>query len=207
MITRWLLHANDPADWRMHTSFPVSVPKPRCAVCSVTRRPVSSRSHGGQKTGLQRLWACAFGLVRPQGPRVRDLSCGDTRVYLYLELRRVACRRCGKVKRERLDFLADNPLYTKRFAHYVGRRCASATIKAVAKELHLDWHTVKALDKQYMRTQLARAGTPGPKAIGIDEILHSQGTHLPHRGQRSHPLPADLVRWRGPFRGEYGAVL
>jgi hypothetical protein len=25
---------------------------------------------------------------------------------------RVACRGCGKVKRERLDFLADNPLYT-----------------------------------------------------------------------------------------------
>ena len=83
--------------------------------------------------------------------RARDLSCGDTRVYLDLEIRRVACRCCGTVKRERLDFLADNPLYTKRFAHYVGRRCANATIQAVAKELHLDWHTVKELDKQYMR--------------------------------------------------------
>ena len=30
---------------------------------------------------------------------------------------------CGKVKRERLEFLADNPFYTKRFAYYVGRRC------------------------------------------------------------------------------------
>jgi transposase len=107
--------------------------------------------------------------------RVRDLSSGDTRVYLDLEIRRVACRRCGMVKRERLDFLADNPLYTKRFAHYVGRRCVSATIKAVAKELHLDWHTVKELDKQYMRAQLARAGTPGPTAIGIDEISIRKG--------------------------------
>jgi hypothetical protein len=35
------------------------------------------------------------------------------------------------VKRERLDFLADNPLYTRRFAYYVGRRCRSATIKDV----------------------------------------------------------------------------
>jgi transposase len=57
--------------------------------------------------------------------RVRDLSCGDTRVYLELEVRRLNCRNCGKVKRERLDFLADNPLYTKRFAYFVaaaGRR-------------------------------------------------------------------------------------
>src|SRR6516225_10166895 len=47
--------------------------------------------------------------------RVRDLSCGDTRVYLELEVRRLDCRTCGKVKREQLDLLADNPLYTKRF--------------------------------------------------------------------------------------------
>jgi len=107
--------------------------------------------------------------------RVRDLACADTRIYLEIEVRRVYCRCCGAVKRERLDFLADNPLYTKRFAYYVGRRCASAAIKAVAKELHLDWHTVKELDKQYMRAQLDRIGTPGPKAIGIDEISIRKG--------------------------------
>jgi transposase len=45
----------------------------------------------------------------------------------------------------------------------------------VAKELRLDWHTVKVLDKHYMRSQLARAGTPGPKAIGIDEISIRKG--------------------------------
>ena len=80
------------------------------------------------------------------------------------------CRSCGKVKREQLEFLADNPFYTKRFAHYVGRRCRSTTIKELAKELYLDWDTVKALEKQYMRAQLANTGTPGPKAIGVDEI-------------------------------------
>jgi transposase len=101
---------------------------------------------------------------------VRDLSCGDTRVYLEFEVRRLHCRRCGKVKREQLDFLADNPLYTRRFAFYVGRRCRSASIKDVAQELRLDWHTVKTLEKQYMAAQLERIGTPGPRAIGIDEI-------------------------------------
>ena len=37
------------------------------------------------------------------------------------------CRRCGKLERERLDFMADNPFYTKRFSHYVGRRCRQGT--------------------------------------------------------------------------------
>jgi transposase len=106
---------------------------------------------------------------------VRDLSCGDMRIYLEFEVRRVQCQSCGKVKRERLDFLADSPFHTKRFAHYVGRRCRSTTIKDLAKELRLDWDTVKTLEKQYMRAQLAKAGTPGPKAIGIDEISIRKG--------------------------------
>src|SRR5215475_7380828 len=89
--------------------------------------------------------------------------------------------RCGGLiaataaKRERLDFLADNPLYTKRFAYFVGRRCRQAAIADVAKELALDWHTVKTLEMQYMEAQLARAGTPGPQVIGIDEIAIRKG--------------------------------
>jgi transposase len=121
--------------------------------------------------------------------RIRDLSCADTRVYLEVEVRRVHCRSCGKVKREHLDFLADNPLYTKRFAFYVGRRCRSATVKDVARELHLDWHAVKELDKQYMTVQLARAGTPGPKAIGIDEISI-------RKGHTYRIVVSDLIRRR-----------
>jgi transposase len=92
------------------------------------------------------------------------------RVYLEIEVRRVECRSCDAVKAEKLDFLSENPFYTERFAFYVGRRCRASTIKDVAKELNLDWHTVKELDKHYMREQLRRVGTPGPKIIGIDEL-------------------------------------
>jgi transposase len=107
--------------------------------------------------------------------RVRDLSCGDKRVYLAFALRRVGCSRCHAVKNECLDWLADNPLYTKRFAFFVGRRCRQTPIKEVAEELFLDWHAVKELDKQYMREQLRRVGTPAPRVIGIDEIDIAKG--------------------------------
>ena len=100
---------------------------------------------------------------------MRDLSCGDMRILLELEVRRIDCRSCGKVKQERLDFLANNPFYTKRFAYFVGRRCRQASISDVAKELALDWHTVKALEMQYTKA-LARAGTPGPLASGSTRL-------------------------------------
>jgi len=121
--------------------------------------------------------------------RTRDLSCGDARIYLEFEVRRVQCRSCGRVKRERLEFLADNPFYTKRFAHYVGQRCRTMTIKDLAEELNLDWDTVKTLEKQYMRAQLAKAGTPGPKVIGIDEISI-------RKGHTYRIVVSDLIRRR-----------
>jgi len=83
--------------------------------------------------------------------------------------------KCGHVKSEKLDWLADNPFYTKRIAFHVGRRCRSSAISDVAKELHLDWKTVKALEMQYMKEQLRRSGKPHPRVIGIDEIAVRKG--------------------------------
>jgi len=117
-------------------------------------------------------------------------------------LRRIRCRHCGTVKHERLEFLADNPRYTRRFAREVGRRCRDACLKDVARALHLDWHTVKELEKDYMREQLRRAGEPRPKIIGIDEVSV-------RKGQQYRIVVSDLVRRRpiwfdGPDRSQAG---
>jgi transposase len=128
--------------------------------------------------------------------RVRDLASGPFRIYLLVDIRRVDCRRCGSVKREGLEWLADNPFYTRRFATYVGRRCRCETIKDLATELALDWDTVKELDKQYMRAQLTRVGTPGPKVIGIDELSI-------RRGHTYRIVVSDLERRRPIWFGGY----
>jgi len=90
-------------------------------------------------------------------------------------VRRFQCRHCGTVKRERLEDFLENALHTERFARYVGKRCRSGTIKDVAEELNLDWHTVKRLEKQHIQEQLKRAGKPRPKVLGIDEISVRKG--------------------------------
>jgi len=76
---------------------------------------------------------------------------------------------------EKLPWIAENGKYTKRFTFFIGRKCRTMTVKDVAKEQRIDWHTVKELDKQYMSEQLRRSGFPGPKAIGIDEIAVRKG--------------------------------
>ena len=77
----------------------------------------------------------------------------------------------------------------------------------MAEELYLDWDAVKELDKQYMREQLRRAGKPGPRVIGIDEIAIA-------KGHKYRIVVSDLERGRpiwfggqGPLRSEPGRVL
>ena len=85
------------------------------------------------------------------------------------------CPRCRNVFVEHLDWLATNPRYTQRFALHVGRLCRDMPNTAVAEIEQLHHSTVKDLDKHYMQQQLARAGPPTPRAIGVDEIAIRKG--------------------------------
>ena len=64
----------------------------------------------------------------------------------------------------------------------------------MARELHLDWKTVKALEMEYMREQLRRTGTPAPTIIGIDEISI-------RKGHTYRIVVSDLLRGRAIWFG------
>jgi transposase len=74
-----------------------------------------------------------------------------------------------------MDWLAKNPRYTQRYALHVGALCRDMTNKAVAEMERLHDSTVKDLDKLYMKQQVALAGPPRPRAIGVDEISVRKG--------------------------------
>ena len=76
---------------------------------------------------------------------------------------------------EKLDWLAKNPRYTKRFAAHVGDQCREQTHSTVAQRERLHRHTVKDLDKLYMQQQVEKAGLPAPRVIGVDEIAIGKG--------------------------------
>jgi transposase len=106
---------------------------------------------------------------------VRDLPCGDKRIYLEVEVRRVRCPMTGKIRQEDLEELLASPHSTKRYALQIGRRCAKSTIKDVAREERLDWKTVKEYEKIYMQEKLNRRGEVHPRVLGIDEISIRKG--------------------------------
>ncbi len=127
---------------------------------------------------------------------IRDVDCGSWRIWLEVEIRRVDCPRCHKVKTETLSWLSQSGRQTERFVQRVGRRCREASISSVAEEFGLHWDTVKSIDIQYMQRQLKDHPLEPPAAIGIDEISV-------RKGHEYRIVVHDLVRrrpiWFGGF--------
>jgi transposase len=122
----------------------------------------------------------------------------DWRIYLQCQRWRVQCPRCGGAHVEKLDWLAQNPRYTQRFALQVGRLCRDMSNKAVAERERLHHGTVKDLDKLHMQQQVTCAGLPAPRDIAIDEISIRKGAPLPGQCQRPGVGPHHLGRRGGP---------
>ncbi len=136
-----------------------------------------------QKNGMCLLWYSASELLRQESAssarfvlwRDADLSGGGDSACPVSEMREGETGGVGVAFEK--SFLHKEVCFSfdKLRTGFVGRRCRSMTIQDVAKELKLDWHTVKELDKQYMEKQLQRTGVPAPEAIGIDEISLRKG--------------------------------
>jgi transposase len=87
----------------------------------------------------------------------------------------VACPDCG-VRQENLDWLADNPRFTKGFAQAVGRQARKMPLTDVARFHRLSWGAARRLEEAYMEDLLAKH--PSPKrlrAIGMDEVSIRKG--------------------------------
>lgn len=67
------------------------------------------------------------------------------------------CRKCGKVKTERLSWLAETGLHTRRLMIEVGRRCRGAVVKDVAKALdqvrRSEYKRLSGKDRAYIKGQ------------------------------------------------------
>ena len=128
---------------------------------------------------------------------VGDTNAAGWRRYLAFEQRRVAGSRCQGVTVERLEWLAQNPRDTHRFAQHVGTLCRDMSNKAVAQLLHLHEHTVKDLDTRYMQAWLAKTPQPAPQVIGVDALSI-------RKGHTYRIIVSDLERGRPSWIGGTG---
>ena len=174
----------------MHIASPDSVQNPWSAVSSVIPRHVLFASCAGEKNGLWGLRESPAKFLRSQDPsRARSLLWRHSGVLGVRDPSRVLPELRHREARD-VELVGRQPVLHQalRLLRVVGS-FVGPRLSGVARELRLNWKTVKALEIEYMREQLRRAGTPAPSVIGIDEI--SIGRWHSYR-----IIVSDLVRGR-----------
>ena len=207
IIFRWPTHRSDSGACGTRTRSPAFASS-RCAVCSVIRRRASLRSPGAQKNGLRVRAGGIIGWYDLADAQVRDLPCGDSACGSSgVELRRVDAGSCGRVKRERLDLLADESRVHARFRPlYVGPALSQRDGQGGGRRAVARLGYGQEMEKHYMHAQLARAGSRGPRRSASTRSRFGR-VMLSYRRERSDPPGR---RWFGGgdrSDGEPGAVL
>lgn len=103
--------------------------------------------------------------------RIRSLDFGRVKVYVEVEVRRIRCRHCGRMFREKIPFLASRKArVTRAFEWEMYELRASMSISAVAEWLDIDPGTVKEAEKRILSAKYRTVDLKGTRIIGIDEL-------------------------------------
>ena len=103
--------------------------------------------------------------------RIRSLDFGRVRVYVEVEVRRIRCRKCGKMFREKIPFLASpKARVTRAFEWEMFELRSQMSITAVSEWLDIDPDTVKDAEKRILDARYRRVDLKGVRMIGIDEL-------------------------------------
>lgn len=105
---------------------------------------------------------------------IRDLPILDADTWLRVPRRRVHCPSCGP-KIEHLSWLDPFARVTRRLADSVARLCRDVPVQHVAAYYHLDWKTVKRIDRQSLEETLGPVDLKGVTVLLMDEFAIHKG--------------------------------
>jgi transposase len=151
-----------------------------------------------QERGDLRCAACGSPRVIRRGGEVRrfrSLPIGSRPVQIILEVARVGCADCGKVRQVPLDLADERRSYTHAFERYVLELSQRMTIRDVAEHLHVGWDLVKDIQHRYLSRKFRRIKLRHLRQIAIDEIAIG-------RGQRYLTVVLDLESGAVVFVGD-----
>jgi len=106
---------------------------------------------------------------------IRDLDFGPVRVTIECIYRQVFCAECNRILVEDLEFFEPSRRITKRLARYIHELCKVLTVQDVARHLHLDWKTVKDVDKSFLEEEFGETDYTGLSVLAVDEIAVKKG--------------------------------
>jgi transposase len=135
--------------------------------------------------------------------RWRHLDLGAARLCLQAEIRRLACRACGRVRTETVPWARPGARFTRDFEDVVASLAQRTDKTTITRLLRCSWEAVAAITVRVVATRLDEARLDGLYRIGIDEVSYRKG-HRYLTVVADHDRDGAVV-WAG--EGKSGATL
>ena len=103
------------------------------------------------------------------------LPTGLRKNYAELDIPRVYCPHCDKLRQICLGFAEDFRSYSKAFERYALELCELMTINDVARHLGVSWGTVKNIHKRHLQKKYGKPSLKNLRTLAIDEISNGKG--------------------------------
>ena len=103
------------------------------------------------------------------------LPTGRHKNYAQVDIPRVYCHRCDKLRQIQLGFAEEHHSCSRLLERYVCDLCKIMTIHDVAQHLDISWSTVKDIHKRYLNKKYKTPNLKNLHKIAIDEISCGKG--------------------------------
>jgi transposase len=133
----------------------------------------------------------------------RHLDLGAARLFLEAEIRRLACRRCGRVRTETVPWARPGARLTRDFEDVVAYLAQRTDKTTITRLLRCSWEAVAAITVRVVAAHLDDARLDDLYRIGIDEVSYRKG-HRYLTVVADHDRDGAVV-WAG--EGKSGATL
>lgn len=110
--------------------------------------------------------------------RWRHLDLGATKLLLEAEIRRLDCRRCGRVRTETVDWARPAARHTRDFEDVVAWLAQHTDKTTITKLLRTSWETVAAIVVRVVAEHVDGRRLEGIYRIGVDEVSWRAGNRF-----------------------------
>lgn len=105
----------------------------------------------------------------------RGLDLGSCRLVLRAEIRRLSCRRCGRVRTEEVPWARSGARFTRDFEDVVAWLAQRMDKTAITRLLRCSWEAVANIVVRVVADQLDDARLDEVYRIGVDEVSYRKG--------------------------------
>ena len=107
--------------------------------------------------------------------RWRHLDLGASRLWLEAEIRRLRCRRCGRVRTEVVPWARPNARHTRDFQDVVAWLAQHTDKTTITKLLRCSWEAVARIVIAVVEEEIDDTRLDGLYRIGVDEVSYRKG--------------------------------